>query len=193
MHRNTIATLMPFLFALVAVAPASPPERATSDPPAGVRAEPRGIAGMERRYIVADVRSVDSAVNVATIIKITNTSGRQCDYGVEFILDNQSTPLCKMIRNNRAHLFTTIFCFRNVPDASGANIAPCSVVCDPDLTSHDGKALIYSSESPGRCERMTVNAYVIHTSGDDSQPLAARNAAIVKWNKGEPLRSNKGD
>jgi hypothetical protein len=126
-------------------------------------------------YIIADVRSFEGSTNVATAIKITNLSGRTCNYSVSFFFGHAG-PTCTMNIGGVTNGLTSYFCSRDIPDTWGL---ACDAICNPELTSYDGKAFIFSTKV-GKCERMAISATIYNSTSDDSEILATRTPAIVK-------------
>jgi hypothetical protein len=79
---------------------------------------------------------------------------------------------------------TTDVCSRAIP----APLTTCNASCEPELTFHEGRAVVHSSAEEG-CERIGVSARVYYTTGDDDESLAAiSDSKIVPFGKG-----NRGD
>ena len=156
--------------------------------------QPQAIAGMTPRYIVTEMRSVESTGgNVTTSIRITNMSSRTCSYGIEFYFSGGTTPAAMRvctIQMPDITRFNTVFpCSRNLPSVLATS---CSPVCAPELTSNAGKAVIYSQNVAG-CEQMAVNATIVNSSSDDSVMITMRTPKIVKYNLVDTVKTNKGD
>jgi len=157
-------------------------------------AQPRAIAGMKPRYLVTEMRSVETAGgNVTTSIRITNMSTRACSYGIEFYFSQGSTPATMRactIQMPDILKFNTVFpCSRIL---SSTLATSCSPVCSPELVSNAGKAIVYSQDVAG-CERMAVNATIVNSSSDDSVMVTMRTPKIVKYGLEDSIRTNKGD
>jgi hypothetical protein len=166
-------------------------QQSTSAPPAGHSVPVPEAVGWTPAYLVTDIRSVETPdQNVASIIKITNTSGKTCNYRVDFFYGHSSSPSTSVEGLSNPNLNTWVYCSRSVPDASGANIAACDNA--DALTYSDGKALIYWSGNR-RCNRMGIQAYLIHTNSNDTWSYSARQANIVRWADTAAPKSSIGD
>lgn len=157
-------------------------------------AKPSAIPGLKPRYLVTEMRSLESAAgNVTTSIRITNMAGKACSYAIEFYYSQGSPPpsqLACTIDAPDIRKFNTVFaCSRNLTSGLATS---CGLTCDPELTGVAGKAIIYSQNEPG-CERIAVNATIVNSSSDDTVMVTMRNPKIVKYDRVESNKSNKGD
>jgi hypothetical protein len=127
--------------------------------------------------------------NVATIIKIINTSSTACNYLVRFT--NGSTRRCDAPISALGSFQSAFICSRPVPDGSKADLSPCfSASCN--ITLDDLKAVIYSTDTAA-CSQMLVDASVVWTDTGDNNILAVRPAAIVKIDPADRAWTTKGD
>ena len=145
------------------------------------------------RYLVASARSVKTAnTNVATVIRIINTSNATCNYRVTFALLNQSSSICDVSMTGVPQGGAAIFCSRTLPDGTGADIAPCLATCNPQLIFHEAKARIFSTNTDA-CARMAVDVAQVYTDSTDSAVQGIRSPAIIKLNPADLPSTNKGD
>jgi hypothetical protein len=152
-----------------------------------------GIGPASPRYIVVSARSVKTAnTNVATVIRIINTSNATCNYRVKFTFTNQNTSICNVDAMNVPPWGAGIFCSRLVPDGTGADIAPCFATCNPQLTFTEAKAVIFSTKTDA-CAHMAVDAIQVYTDTTDTAVQGVRSPAIVKFDPEELAKTNKGD
>jgi len=181
-----VAVACVFVTACFSITLAAEPSSPDIGPRGVVPAQPRGFV---KRYLVTEMRSVLLSDNAMTSIRITNLSGKvSCSYIVEYYLTAGGAPVCSVTSANVPDFGTAFQCSRTPINMTAA--FSCGDICNPQLTGHAGKALIYSSQRAG-CEKMAVNAVIVTTSTDDTVATSARTPKIVNLQSSVP--ANIGD
>jgi hypothetical protein len=104
------------------------------------------------RYLVTFMKSrTTDPIRTATAVSVTNqVSGHTCGVSVDWFRGLDSTPSCPTTFSLEAG-FQTDFCSRAIPDA----LTTCNSTCAPELTFHEGKAVVKSD-----CKQLGVSARV---------------------------------
>jgi hypothetical protein len=136
------------------------------------------------RYLVTFLKSrTTEPLRSATVVSLTNQAARPSQVSVEWVRGFEPPSAC----TTTVHLdpgITTDLCSRALP----APLTTCNAVCEPELTFHEGRAVVHSSAEEA-CERIGVSARVYYTTGDDDDDLTAiSDSKIVLFGKG-----NRGD
>ena len=136
------------------------------------------------RYIVTFIKSrTTDPLRSATVVSVTNQAESICQVSVEWVRGFLPPGACTTTVHLEAGI-TTDFCSRVIP----APLTTCNTTCDPELTFHEGRAVVHSSTEKG-CGRIGVSARVYYTTGDADDTLAAiSDSKIVLFGKG-----NRGD
>jgi hypothetical protein len=123
-------------------------------------------------YLVTFMKSrTADPIRSATVVSVTNqVGGRTCQVSVDWFRGFESTPACTTSFSLGAG-FQTDFCSRAIPDA----LTSCNATCTPDLTFHEGKAVVKAD-----CKQLGVSARVYYTTGaTDSAVTAITDSRIV--------------
>ena len=136
------------------------------------------------RYLVTYMKSRTTApLRTATVVSVTNQAERTCQIAVEWVRGFELTPACTMMLSVDPGV-TADVCSQAIPDP----LTTCNATCEPELTFHEGRAVVSSSTDEG-CERVAVSARVYYTNGGDGGDLAAiSDSKLVLFGKG-----NRGD
>jgi hypothetical protein len=166
------------------VALAEEPADDSSRPMAELAATVAEDGPLVARYLATFLKSrTTDPLRSATVVSVTNQASRVCQVSVEWGRGFEPTPAC----TTTVHLdpsITTDFCSRVIP----VPLTTCNATCEPELTFHEGQAVVHSSPEEG-CERIGVSARVYYTTGDSDDTLAAiSDSKIVLFSKG-----NRGD
>src|SRR5262249_38288062 len=133
-------------------------------------------AGVDR-YLVTYMNSqTGNAIRSATVVTVTNQSSRSCAVQIEWFRGfTPNTPACTTTAVIDPGV-TEDFCSRNLPGA----ITACNIICDPELTFDEGKAIVSSSENAS-CGLIGVEARVYYTTGEgDTGVSGISNPKIIR-------------
>ncbi len=168
-------------------------QQSTGPRVAASRPAPEALGPITQRYIVLGARSVKTPQsNVASVIRILNTSTATCNYLVRFAYLQNNLKICDVSIEGVAPNEGRAFCSRSVPDGSNAAVASCSATCDPEVVFNESRATIFSTNS-NACAFMVVDALQIYTNTDDTVVQGIRTPTIVKVTANEVAKTNKGD
>ena len=138
------------------------------------------LAQEKPRYLVTYTKSQTTAgpIRSSTVVTVVNQSTRNCDVRVDWFdrdVGVTPTPECTD-KVTVAPGDSWTFCSRALPQS----ITTCSLMCDPRLISHQGKAIVSSTESFNECSFIGVEARVYYTTGaGDTAISAISNSKIV--------------
>jgi hypothetical protein len=136
------------------------------------------------RYLVTFLKSrTTDPLRSATVVSVTNQAEKACQVSVEWARGFEPPAACTTtVRLDPGT--TTDLCSRTIPEP----LTTCNGTCEPELTFHEGRAVVSSSTEKG-CDRLGVSARVHYTTGDTDENLAAiSDSKIVPFGKG-----NRGD
>jgi hypothetical protein len=136
------------------------------------------------RYLVTFIKSrTTDPLRSATVVTVTNQAEKTCQVSVEWARGFEPPAACTTtVRLDPGT--TTDLCSRAIP----APLTTCNATCEPELTFHEGRAVV-SSSAEKSCERLGVSVRVYYTTGDTDENLAAiSDSKIVPFGKG-----NRGD
>lgn len=136
------------------------------------------------RYLVTFIKSrTTDPLRSATVVSVTNQAARACQVSVEWVRGFEPPSACTTtVRLDPG--ITTDLCSRAIPEP----LTTCNATCEPELTFHEGRAVVRSSTKEG-CGRIGVSARVYYTTGDDDASLSAiSDSKIVRSGQG-----NRGD
>lgn len=141
-----------------------------------------------KRYLVTYMNSqTEAAIRSATVVTVTNQSGRTCGVRVDWFVGFIATPVCTTTFTLDNEL-TTDFCSRFLPDP----ITACNATCNPELTFDEGRAVVSSTTTEAYfpdCAKIGVSARVYYTTGaQDDAVSAISDSKIVRVGEG-----NRGD
>ena len=141
------------------------------------------------RVTVMKSRTTD-AIRTATVVSVTNQARVSCDLAVVWLRGFDPTPVCTTTMSVGAGLQTDC-CARAIPEA----LTTCNTMCTPDLTFHEGTAVVSSSVlADPECLCLAVSARVYDTTGTTySVVTAISDAKIVRINLGNRNEGNRGD
>jgi hypothetical protein len=140
-----------------------------------------------KRYLVTFMHSaIGETIRSATVVTATNQAGIPCAVQVDWFRGFESTPACTIALDLETDV-TADFCSRDLPES----LTSCNAACVPELTLHEGRAVVSSSasdEAP-QCAEIGVSARVYYTTGDQDEVVSAiTDAKIVRVGQG-----NRGD
>jgi hypothetical protein len=136
------------------------------------------------RYLVTFIKSrTTDPLRSATVVSVTNQAEKACQVAVEWVRGFEPPAACTTtVRLDPG--ITTDLCSRTIP----APLTTGNAMCEPELTFHEGRAVVSSSAEKG-CARIGVSARVYYTTGDADDTLAAiSDSKIVRFGHG-----NSGD
>jgi len=148
--------------------------------PRGLRAGEDISGELIARYLVTFMKSrTTDPLRTATVVTVTNEANQSCQITVDWIRGFETTPASRTNLSLEGG-FTGDFCSRDIPPP----LTTCNATSDPELTFHEGHAVVSSSVAAG-CERLGVSARVYYTQGDnDGDLLAISDPKIVPTGKG---------
>lgn len=140
--------------------------------------------GGQPRYLVTFMKSrTTDPIRTATVVSVTNQASGTCQISVDWFRGFETSPACTTTFVLGAG-FQTDFCSRTIPDA----LTTCNTTCTPELTFHEGKAVV-SSSTRDDCRSIGVSARVYYTSGSaDDEVTAISDSKIMRFGQG-----NRGD
>jgi len=149
------------------------------------------VSRMTPLYRVTFMKSrTTDTIRTATVVSVTNQAGVSCDITVIWRRGFDPTPVCTTTMSLDAG-FQTDFCSRAIPDA----LTTCNTTCNPDLTFHEGTAVVYTHVEnlfyygSSECLHLAVSARVYYTTGTTASAVTAiSDAKIVGISVG-----NQGD
>jgi hypothetical protein len=163
----------------------------------GSKAEEYGYKGdTTKRYLVTYMNSQTQTSEdgeplemnrSATVVTVTNQSSGTCGIRIDWFRGFDPSAACTTTFALEEQL-TADFCSRDLP----IQITACNATCDPELTFHEGRAVVSSAtqtaEGPN-CAAIAVSARVYYTTGEDDNALSAiTDSKIVRVGEG-----NRGD
>src|SRR5262249_583028 len=83
------------------------------------------------------------AIRTSTLVRVTNQGLSPCDIVVTWLRGLDPTPVCTTMLSLDSG-FQTDFCSRAIPDA----LTSCNKTCAPELTFHEGTAVVASDNRP---------------------------------------------
>ena len=132
------------------------------------------------RYLVTFIKSrTTDPIRTATVVSVTNQAKHTCHIAVDWFRGFDPNAVCTTKIDLDAG-FQTDFCSRQIPDP----VTSCNATCSPELTFHEGKAVVSSSAEDG-CKDIGVSARVYYTQGSaDDEVTAVSDSKIVRVNRG---------
>jgi hypothetical protein len=138
-------------------------------------------SSLQPRYLVTYMGSDGgSATRSATVVTVTNQSTTQaCQVQVKWYRGYEPvTPVCTSTATLNPG-FTADYCSRCMP----VGVTDCNVVCDPELTADEGKAIVSTT-----CPKLGVDSRVYYTMEGNLQVSGVSNPKIIHVSGG-----NAGD
>ena len=132
------------------------------------------------RYLVTFMKSrTTEPLRTATAVSVTNQASGICEIVVEWFRGFETAPVCSTTFDLDAG-FQADICSRALPEP----LTTCNTMCDPELTFHEGKAVVSAD-----CRDIGVSARVYYTSGDTDDAVSAiSDSKVVRFGQG-----NRGD
>ena len=191
MHKGLWVFLV--TLALISVGMSTPAARAADNDdgsPAVDASDPIDVSKLVPLYRVTFIKSrTTDPIRTATVVSVTNQAPQPCDIAVQWFRGFDPNPACTATTTLGVG-FQTDFCSRAIPDP----LTSCNVTCTPDLTFHEGSAVVYGSVyclfggglgDPG----LAVSARIYYTTGStDSAVTAISDSKVVRFGMG-----NHGD
>jgi hypothetical protein len=169
----------------------STPRRAVADGPAGspsyVAAAAEGVAtekvpapaGQATKFLLPYYRSVvmgSGTPNTGTSLQVSNLNNATCDVSVQWLV--QDSIACESMATLLPYALTT-FCTRPQVEGPLSAFESCLNVCDPALTSQQGRAQVNISKAVA-CKKFALEARLIMANSTDTALIAMQDLKIVK-------------